>query len=175
MVVDPSGVGRASQGGHGERQEHSVGWARQNRRGDGPALRVGASGPTGDGHRDLWRDRAACRAVPTEWFFPVGRTADSVEQTEAAKAVCRFCPVREFCLGFALETNQEVGIWGDATEDERQGLRRAWLEASRHHRSINLHNGPCSGPVPNSSVRLSATGGNIEHSDGARDAALLGN
>ncbi len=139
------------------------------------ALRVGASGPTGDGDGDLWRDRAACRAVPTEWFFPVGRNADSVEQTEAAKAVCRSCPVREFCLGFALETDQELGIWGGATEDERRGLRRTWLEDSRHHRSTKLPNEAGSGPVPNSSGRLSATGGNIKHSERARDAALLGN
>ena len=136
-------------------------------------LRVGASGPTGDGDSDLWRDRAACRAVPTEWFFPVGRTADSVQQTEAAKAICRSCPVRESCLGFALETNQEVGIWGGATEDERRGLRRTWLQASRHHRSTKPHNG-CSGPQAGSSGRLKAAGGNVKQSDGARDAALLG-
>ena len=131
------------------------------------ALGAEASGPTGDGDSDLWRDRAACRAVPTEWFFPVACTSDSVEQTQAAKAVCRSCPVQESCLGFALETNQGVGIWGGCTEDERRGLRRTWLEAGRHHRSTKLRNGAYSGPEPGSSGGLSATGGNIKQSDGA--------
>ena len=102
---------------------------------------VGAAGMTGEGDGDIWRDRAACRAVPTEWFFPVGRTADSVEQTESAKALCRSCAVLESCLGFALETNQEVGIWGGCTEYERRGLRRTWLEASRHDRFAKLDSG----------------------------------
>jgi WhiB family redox-sensing transcriptional regulator len=130
-------------------------------------LRVGASGPTGAGDSDLWRDRAACRAVPMECFFPVGRIADSVEQTEAAKAICRSCPMRASGLGFALESNQKVGIWGGATQDQRRGLRRTWLQASRHHRATKPHNGACSGPPAGSSGRLKATGGNIKQSDGA--------
>jgi WhiB family redox-sensing transcriptional regulator len=138
------------------------------------APKVGTAGTTGDGDSDIWRKRAACQDVPTEWFFPVGRTADAVEQTKAAKAVCQSCPVQESCLGFALETNQEVGIWGGCTEDERRGLRRIWLEASRHHRSTTVHNGACSGPERAASGRLSAIGGNIKQSGGARDAALLG-
>ncbi len=28
------------------------------------------------------------------------------------------------CLRYALETNQEYGIWGGTTEDERRALRR---------------------------------------------------
>ena len=138
------------------------------------ALRVGASGPTGDGDSDPWRDRAACLAVPTQWFFPVGRTADSVEQTDAAKAVCQSCPVQESCLGFALETNQEVGIWGGCTEEERRGLRRTWREASRHRRSTKAPNRTGSGAEQASSGLLSASAGNIKQGDGVRDAALLG-
>ena len=51
----------------------------------------------------------------------------AVEQIEAAKAVCEECPVKERCLQFALETNQDSGIWGGTSEEERRRLRRAWL------------------------------------------------
>ena len=51
----------------------------------------------------------------------------AVEQIEAAKAVCDQCPVKAPCLQFALETNQDSGIWGGTSEEERRRLRRAWL------------------------------------------------
>ena len=79
-----------------------------------------------------WRERAACQAATAELFFPVGRTGDAVEQIEAAKAVCQTCPVHVDCLRFALETNQEAGIWGGTSEDERVRIRRAWLLRRRH-------------------------------------------
>ena len=60
-------------------------------------------------------------------FFPVGSTGLAVEQIEAAKAVCEQCPVKTECLQFALETNQDSGIWGGTSEEERRRLRRAWL------------------------------------------------
>ncbi len=138
------------------------------------ALRFGGSGPTGDGDSDLWRDRGACRAVPTEWFFPIGRTADPVEQTEAAKALYRSCPVRASCSGFAMDTNHEVNVWGGATESQRRGLRRTCLEARRQHHFTKPYNGPCSGPQAGPSGRLTTTGGKVKQSDGVRDVALLG-
>jgi len=33
--------------------------------------------------------------------------------------------VREECLEFALATNQDAGVWGGLTEDERRTLKRA--------------------------------------------------
>lgn len=78
-----------------------------------------------DGKR--WRDQASCRSIAQDLFFPVGCKGDAVEQIEAAKAVCQSCPVRVACLQFALETNQEDGIWGGTSEEERQRLRRVWL------------------------------------------------
>ena len=44
--------------------------------------------------------------------------------TNAAKKVCRGCPVRIDCLLYATETQQEYGVWGAATEPERRRLRR---------------------------------------------------
>ena len=74
-----------------------------------------------------WRALAACRDTAPDLFFPVGSTGLAVEQIDAAKAVCDQCPVKEPCLQFALETNQDSGIWGGTSEEERRRLRRVWL------------------------------------------------
>ncbi len=87
-----------------------------------------------DADGNPWRDRAACQSVSADLFFPIGRTGDAVEHIEAAKAVCRTCPVREACLRFAIETNQEAGIWGGTSEEERDRIRRAWLARRRRQR-----------------------------------------
>lgn len=71
-----------------------------------------------------WRVRAACRNTDPDLFFPAGTAGPAFVQIRAAQAVCRSCPVREPCLQFALETNQEAGIWGGKNEDERRKLRR---------------------------------------------------
>jgi WhiB family redox-sensing transcriptional regulator len=78
-----------------------------------------------------WRERAACRDTDPDLFFPVGSTGPAIEQIEAAKSVCRQCSVQRACLEFALITNQESGIWGGASEEERRKLRKAWLAAQR--------------------------------------------
>jgi WhiB family redox-sensing transcriptional regulator len=64
-------------------------------------------------------------------FFPVGSTGPAIEQIEAAKSVCMQCSVQRACLEFALITNQESGIWGGTSEEERRKLRKAWLAAQR--------------------------------------------
>jgi WhiB family redox-sensing transcriptional regulator len=59
-----------------------------------------------------------------ESFFPLGSTGRALGQAEAAKAVCGECPVERECLAWALETNQDAGVWGGTTEDERRTRRR---------------------------------------------------
>lgn len=71
-----------------------------------------------------WRDRAACRDSEPDLFFPVCSTGPALEGIRAAKALCAKCPVQDRCLAFALGTNQDAGIWGGATEEERRELRR---------------------------------------------------
>ncbi len=79
---------------------------------------------TADQPDPQWRERAACRDLDTEAFFPLGTTGRALDQTEEAKAVCADCPVSTDCLGWAMATNQQDGIWGGYTEDERRALRR---------------------------------------------------
>jgi WhiB family transcriptional regulator, redox-sensing transcriptional regulator len=81
----------------------------------------------GDFDHQEWRPLAACRNVDPDLFFPPGRTGAGLVHIEAAKSVCRRCAVRLHCLEFALATNQQDGVWGGASEDERRRLRPAWL------------------------------------------------
>ena len=66
-----------------------------------------------------WRNRAACRGVDPDVFYPV-----SDEETEVAKAICAQCPVREACLEYALANRERDGVWGGATERERRRMIR---------------------------------------------------
>ena len=79
---------------------------------------------THDWDADAWRNRAACRDTSPELFFPIGTTGVALDQIDAAKRVCESCPVTSECLEFALATNQEAGVWGGLTEDERRRVRK---------------------------------------------------
>ncbi len=71
-----------------------------------------------------WRTRAICRDTDPDLFFPVGTTGQALVQIAMAKQVCRECPVSKDCLDYALETNQDAGIWGGLDEEERRDIRR---------------------------------------------------
>ena len=78
-----------------------------------------------------WRAKAACRDKDPELFFPVGNTGTAYQQIEEAKAVCRTCKVIDACLKCALDTNQDYGVWGGLSEDERRALKRRAMRARR--------------------------------------------
>ena len=62
----------------------------------------------------------------TELFFPVGSSIKAMKQANEAKAICMECPVVTECLEYAIRTNQDSGIWGGTTEDERKSIRRQY-------------------------------------------------
>jgi len=66
-----------------------------------------------------WRQRAGCRGVDPDVFYP---TSD--EEAEAAKAICAVCPVNQPCLEYALSRRERDGVWGGATERERRRMIR---------------------------------------------------
>lgn len=82
-----------------------------------------------------WRELALCRDSDANLFFPVGSTGPAIDQIESAKAVCGQCSVQESCLQYALQTNQEAGVWGGYAEDERRRLRKRWLAERRRRAS----------------------------------------
>lgn len=71
-----------------------------------------------------WRDVALCRDTDPGLFFPVGTTGAAIDQIFAAKSVCLQCTARQECLEFALDSNQDSGVWGGLSEDERRQIRR---------------------------------------------------
>ena len=65
-----------------------------------------------------WTDRGACRFVADRSiFFPEPNT-----KADAAKAICKACPVQRQCLEWAL-AHGEVGIWGGTSWRQRQRIR----------------------------------------------------
>jgi len=66
-----------------------------------------------------WRELALCTQVDPELWFPV-----KGESPAAAKLLCGRCEVRAECLEFALDSNEQFGVWGGLSSDERRALRR---------------------------------------------------
>lgn len=84
---------------------------------------------------DEWRDHALCRDTNPDLFFPVGTTGQALTQVDHAKNVCGECSVTSDCLDFALATNQDSGIWGGLSEEERRVIRRQRTAAQRAARN----------------------------------------
>jgi WhiB family redox-sensing transcriptional regulator len=84
---------------------------------------------------DEWRDTALCRDTDPDLFFPVGTTGQALVSIDHAKRVCAECDVTTACLQFALDTNQDSGIWGGLSEEERRAIRRQRASALRAARA----------------------------------------
>jgi WhiB family redox-sensing transcriptional regulator len=80
-----------------------------------------------------WRRHAICRDTDPDLFFPVGTTGQALVQIDRAKEVCAQCTVQVDCLEYALETNQDSGIWGGTSEEERRKLRREYVAHQKRH------------------------------------------
>lgn len=69
-----------------------------------------------------WRKDAACISKfddpAYDWFPSKYRSYPA----QAAKAVCRGCPVRQDCLQYALDQDERGGIWGGLNAAERWDL-----------------------------------------------------
>lgn len=66
-----------------------------------------------------WRDDALCAESDPEIFFH-----SETVHNEAAKDVCGSCDVREQCLEWAMDNDEDAGVWGGLDRKERQALRR---------------------------------------------------
>jgi WhiB family redox-sensing transcriptional regulator len=66
-----------------------------------------------------WAATAACKGLEPGIFYP-----SSDEEAETAKEICSTSPVRETCLEHAIERREHNGVWGGATERERQRIIR---------------------------------------------------
>ena len=74
-----------------------------------------------------WLSEARCKGQPTAIFF----AADNERGTKLrrnerrAKQICWSCPVLEACRNYALNADEQYGIWGALTPSERQQVRAA--------------------------------------------------
>jgi WhiB family redox-sensing transcriptional regulator len=73
-----------------------------------------------DMHGKPWQDFAACLDGSPDIFFP-----EKGESNKDAKKVCGSCRVSEQCLAHAIEKNEQIGIWGGKTPEERRKIKRA--------------------------------------------------
>lgn len=70
----------------------------------------------------LYQFKAVCviEDINPDVFFPEDKS-----DTDAARAVCNRCSVRQECLDFALTYEEEFGFWGGKSEDERREILEA--------------------------------------------------
>jgi WhiB family redox-sensing transcriptional regulator len=66
-----------------------------------------------------WASEAACRGLDPMIFYPA-----TDEEAETAKEICGACPVQVECLEHAIDEREHNGVWGGATEKERQRIIR---------------------------------------------------
>ncbi|RZQ60536.1 WhiB family transcriptional regulator [Amycolatopsis suaedae] len=71
-----------------------------------------------------WRNRAACRDIDPELFFPLTDMGPGARQVAQAKSICAGCPVRAQCLDYALDNGLDHGVFGGTTQRERRVLQR---------------------------------------------------
>lgn len=69
-----------------------------------------------------WQADAACRGLDSSGFYsPTGERGHARRRREeAARAICRRCPVSDPCRLFAVTSDQRFGVWGGRTEAERR-------------------------------------------------------
>jgi hypothetical protein len=61
-------------------------------------------------------NRAACRDRPGRWWFTASTRRRAIQ-------ICQRCPVRVECLAYAIDSDEQYGVWGGLTVDERRALR----------------------------------------------------
>jgi hypothetical protein len=70
--------------------------------------------------RPAWQERAACRGMGTERFFP-----GSDGSLAPARAVCAGCPVKVECLDYAVDCGETLaGVWAGTSIRDRRKLRK---------------------------------------------------
>lgn len=65
----------------------------------------------------MWINNVACKPEDSKLFF-----SELKSNVVKAKAICATCPVKADCLETALKNNEEYGIFGGTTPNERKTL-----------------------------------------------------
>lgn len=76
-------------------------------------------------YEESWQHKAACRGPQASVFFPPShfeRKEEKLERERRAKDICAECSVKSACLDYAVDINEQHGIWGGLNEVERRSL-----------------------------------------------------
>jgi WhiB family transcriptional regulator, redox-sensing transcriptional regulator len=66
-----------------------------------------------------WMSESLCAETDPDLFFPeLGVVAFQ------AKKICAACDVKAQCLKYAIDNNEEHGVWGGLTPQQRRGMGR---------------------------------------------------
>lgn len=79
-----------------------------------------------DAQATKWVRDAVCAQTDPEAFHP-----DKSGSVEPAKAVCAVCPVLAECRAYALEHNEQFGVWGGLSARERRQIRTGAVTVDR--------------------------------------------
>lgn len=84
-----------------------------------------------------WQDRAQCRGEDLMIFFGHDgeRQPERDIRERKAKEICRTCPVRRECLGYAVSRPEKSGVWGGLNEEERKSEHRKALKRESWRRA----------------------------------------
>lgn len=66
-----------------------------------------------------WRTHAACKGMPTEWWYP-----ERGDIAPKAKAICAECPVQDDCGTYAVNSDERFGIWAGVSIDQHRRAER---------------------------------------------------
>lgn len=70
-----------------------------------------------------WMERAACRGLPADWWFPGPRETGN-GGTPGRKICWESCQVRLECLWWALDHSERHGVWGGLSYRDRRLVAR---------------------------------------------------
>lgn len=65
---------------------------------------------------DSFKERAACKGMPYEMFFP---ESGANRVYKEAIAICKTCTVYKDCMRFAINNDIQFGVWGGLTPQQR--------------------------------------------------------
>lgn len=71
-----------------------------------------------------WRNLAYCKGRATSEFYPEFGVKGAIDQVRKTKSFCRRCPVILDCLQYAIDNDEQFGIWGGLTPKERSNMRK---------------------------------------------------
>ena len=81
-----------------------------------------------------------CMEAPDLFFL----RDDQISYTDekAAKAMCGRCPVAALCLDYALDNNEQHGIWGGLGQRQRMSLKRREWDRTRNGKPLTPRQKP---------------------------------